>query len=115
MLPEGRIPLSVITIELCLFPKSNTAYKSLDKAINDVKKGRKGELPEHLQDTHYRGVKELGAGNDYLYPHDLPDSWVNQDYLLKELKDTVYYEPKEADEGRRLGQIYHKLNSLRGQ
>lgn len=41
-LPEGRIPLSVVTVELCLSPKSNSAYKALDKAISDVKKDVQG-------------------------------------------------------------------------
>ena len=112
-LPEGRIPLSVITIELCLSPKSNTAYKALDKAIEDVRNGRTGEIPNHLRDAHYRGAEKLGHGVEYLYPPDYPNSWVNQDYLPSEIKNRVYYEPKEAGAEKRLSQIYQRLNSLK--
>ncbi|WP_121611586.1 replication-associated recombination protein A [Mesobacillus foraminis] len=112
-LPEGRIPLSVITIELCLSPKSNTAYKALDKAIDDIRNGRTGEIPMHLRDAHYRGAEKLGHGVEYLYPHDYPNSWVNQDYLPSELKDRVYYEPKEAGAEKRLSQVFQRLNSLK--
>lgn len=111
-LPEGRIPLSVITIELCLSPKSNSAYKALDKAIADVRNGRAGEIPMHLRDAHYQGAAKLGHVG-YLYPHDYPNGWVNQEYMPAELKDTVYYEPKESGEEKRLSQIYQKLNSLK--
>ncbi|MFZ3588280.1 replication-associated recombination protein A [Bacillus sp. DJP31] len=112
-LPEGRIPLSIVTIELCLSAKSNTAYKALDKAIADVRDGRTGEIPTHLRDAHYRGAEKLGHGVEYLYPHDYPNSWVNQEYLPVEIKDRVYYEPKEAGTEKRLSQIYQKLNSLK--
>src|SRR5699024_2516834 len=44
-LPEGRIPLSVIVVELCLSPKSNSAYKALDKAMHIVKKGKTYDIP----------------------------------------------------------------------
>ena len=112
-LPEGRIPLSVVTVELCLSAKSNTAYKALDKAIEDVRNGRTGDIPAHLKDAHYRGAEKLGHGVEYLYPHDYPNGWVNQDYLPKELKDRVYYEPKEAGAEKRLSQIYERLKSLK--
>jgi putative ATPase len=111
-LPEGRIPLSVVTIELCLSAKSNSAYKALDKAIDDVKKGKTGEIPTHLRDTHYQGAAKLGHVG-YQYPHDYPNGWVNQEYLPTELKNSIYYEPKESGEEKRLSQIHQRLNSLK--
>ncbi|MBM7651781.1 replication-associated recombination protein A [Neobacillus cucumis] len=112
-LPEGRIPLSVVVIELCLSAKSNTAYVALDAAIEDIRNGRTGDIPFHLRDAHYRGAEKLGHGVEYLYPHNYPNSWVNQEYLPSELKDRIYYEPKEAGAEKRLSQIYQRLNSLK--
>ncbi|MBD3109568.1 replication-associated recombination protein A [Bacillus sp. AGMB 02131] len=112
-LPEGRIPLSVVTVELCLSAKSNSAYKALDKAIDDVRRGRTGDIPDHLKDAHYQGAAKLGHGKGYLYPHDYPNGWVNQQYLPDEIKDTTYYEPKDAGEEKRLHQIYERLNELK--
>lgn len=112
-LPEGRIPLSVLTIELCLSAKSNSAYKALDKAIQVVRKGKTLEIPLHLKDAHYEGAVKLGHGIEYKYPHDYPNSWVEQEYLPNELKSTKFYESKEAGEEKRLAQIHKKLDSLR--
>lgn len=114
-LPEARIPLANVVIELCLSAKSNSAYIALDAAIADVRKGRTGDIPSHLKDAHYQGAKELGHGIGYKYPHDYPNSWVYQEYLPKELQDIVYYQPKSAGEEKKLAMIHERLNDLRNQ
>lgn len=81
-LPEARIPLSVITIELCLSPKSNTAYKALDKAIKHVKKGVTADIPDHIKDSHYAGASNLGHGVEYKYPHHSSTGWVTKNIYL---------------------------------
>ncbi|WP_374721743.1 replication-associated recombination protein A, partial [Peribacillus tepidiphilus] len=68
--PEARIPLANAVVELCLSPKSNSAYLAIDAALADIRKGISGEVPDHLKDAHYQGAKELGRGIDYKYPHD---------------------------------------------
>ncbi|MFT9337564.1 MAG: replication-associated recombination protein A, partial [Lentilactobacillus hilgardii] len=80
-LPEGRIPLANVIIELCLSPKSNSAMSAIDQALNDVKTGNYGEIPLRLKDAHYKGAKKLGRGVEYEYPHDFPNDWVKQQYL----------------------------------
>ncbi len=112
-LPEGRIPLSVITVELCLSPKSNTAYKALDRAITHVRKGITDDIPDHIKDAHYSGAKELGHGIDYKYPHNYPNGWVYQEYLPDALKNVTYFKPKHLGEEKRLKQVYDKLTKLK--
>lgn len=112
-LPEGRIPLSVVTIELCLSAKSNSAYKALDKAIADVQAGKIGDIPPHLKDAHYDGAKVLGHGKGYVYPHDYPKSWVLQQYLPKELENVHYYSPKENGEEKHYAKVYSRLCELK--
>lgn len=114
-LPEGRIPLSVITVELCLSAKSNSAYKGLDKAIHLVKKGKTYDVPTHLKDAHYKGASILGHGQNYKYPHDYPNAWVNQQYLPSELTGKTFYQPRDSGEEQRLKKIYERLDSLRKQ
>ncbi|MFS0780802.1 replication-associated recombination protein A [Bacillus sp. 1P06AnD] len=114
-LPEARIPLASITIELCLSAKSNSAYKALDAAIADVRKGRGLSIPDHLRDAHYQGAKDLGHGIGYKYPHDYPNGWVKQQYLPDELKERKYYEPKNAGEEKKLSLIHQRLEDLRNQ
>ncbi|WP_077214080.1 replication-associated recombination protein A [Bacillus dakarensis] len=94
--PEARIPLANAVIELCLSPKSNSAILAIDAAIADIRKGVSGEVPDHLKDAHYKGAKELGRGNNYLYPHDYENGWVKQQYLPNNIKNKTYYDPKRT-------------------
>jgi len=92
-LPEARIPLANAVIELALSPKSNTAILSIDAALSDVRQGKSGSIPSHLQDAHYQGAQKLGRGTNYQYPHDYPNHWVKQQYLPDTLKHTQYFHP----------------------
>ncbi|NUK30819.1 replication-associated recombination protein A [Parageobacillus sp. VR-IP] len=114
-LPEARIPLSVVTIELCLSAKSNSAYKALDAAIADVRAGKIGDIPDHLKDAHYYGASVLGHGKGYRYPHDYPNGWVAQQYLPKELAGVKYYMPKEHGEEKYYAKVYERLEQLKQQ
>ncbi len=108
--PEARIPLSNAVIELCLSPKSDSAYKALDLAIADIEAGLSGEVPLHLKDAHYKGAATLGRGIDYLYPHDYENGWVKQQYLPDKIKKKVYYKPKKTGKFEQaLATIYEKL------
>ena len=65
-------------------PKSNSAYLAIDAALDDVRKGKSGDFPRHLQNVHadtYTMEREQG----YLYPHNYPNHWVKQQYLPDEL------------------------------
>ena len=91
-LPEARLPLAAITIELALSPKSNSAYLALDRATQDIKNGKSGSLPLHLKNTYSFDPRQTS----YKYPHDYPNAWVNQQYLPDTLKDRKYYIPKDS-------------------
>lgn len=92
-LPEARIPLANAVIELALSPKSNTAILSIDAALSDVRQGKSGNIPSHIQDAHYQGAQKLGRGMNYQYPHNYPNHWVKQQYLPDTLKHTQYFQP----------------------
>ena len=94
--PEARIPLSVSVVELALSPKSNSAYKGLDLALADIRRGKTGDIPNHLKDAHYSGAAKLGRGIDYKYPHNFEGGWVNQQYLPNEIMNKQYYHPKNS-------------------
>ncbi|MEN2465074.1 replication-associated recombination protein A [Ornithinibacillus sp. FSL M8-0202] len=108
--PEARIPLAVAIVELCLSPKSNTAYQALDAAIADIRSGKSGDIPKHLKDAHYQGASSLGRGVDYKYPHDYPGGWVYQQYLPDTIKNKQYYSPKETGKFEQaMKQVYEKI------
>ena len=90
-MPEARIPLGDAAVLMATSPKSNSGHIALDMALADVKKGKSGDFPRHLQNVHadsYPMEREQG----YLYPHDYPGHWVRQQYLPDELVGTKYYE-----------------------
>lgn len=89
-MPEARIPLGDAAVLMATSPKSNTGHIALDAALEDVRKGKGGDFPRHLQNMHvdtYTQDREQG----YLYPHDFPNRWVNQQYLPDALQGTQYY------------------------
>lgn len=109
-LPEARIPLADAVVDLCLSPKSNSAYAALDMAIADIRSGNSGDVPGHLRDSHYQGAKALSRGVGYQYPHDFEDAWVDQQYLPDKLKKASYYHPKSTGKYEQaLGQRYLQL------
>ncbi|MGG3564578.1 replication-associated recombination protein A [Neobacillus rhizosphaerae] len=108
--PEARIPLANAVIELCLSPKSNSAIMAIDTALEDIRKGNVGEIPDHLKDAHYKGAKELGRGIEYLYPHNYENGWVPQQYLPNRIKNKHYYQPKKTGKFEQaLAVVYEKL------
>ncbi|WP_096201406.1 replication-associated recombination protein A [Bacillus sp. FJAT-45350] len=111
--PEARIPLATIVVELCLSPKSNSAYKAVDNALADIRSGRGGTVPNHLKDSHYKGAEKLGRGLEYLYPHDYPNSWVKQQYLPDTLKDKKYFQPNHNGQEKHLAKVYERLEELK--
>lgn len=94
-LPEARIPLADAAVLLATAPKSNSAYQGVNKALEDVKKYGSAQFPRHLQNMHCDAENAAVRGQHYLYPHDYPYHWVDQQYLPDELKDKVYYTPGE--------------------
>ena len=89
-MPEARLPLADAAVLMATSPKSNSAYLAIDAALDDVRKGKSGDFPRHLQNVHadtYTMEREQG----YLYPHNYPNHWVKQQYLPDELKNVQYY------------------------
>ncbi len=119
-LPEARIPLADAVIDLCLCPKSNSGMVAIDDALADVRDGKASSIPDDLKDAHYSGAKKLGHGLEYKYPHDYPNSWVEQQYLPNNLVNKKYYQPKNTGKyeqalNLRMKQIQEwKKNSKRG-
>jgi putative ATPase len=92
-LPEARINLAQAVIHIALAPKSNAVVRAIGAAQADVRAGLIGAVPSHLRDAHYPGAKRLGHGKGYVYPHDLAEGIVEQQYAPDEVNGRAYYEP----------------------
>lgn len=105
-MPEARIPLAQAALYVACAPKSNAAYMGIEKALEDVEKGRLLEVPDHLKDAHYKGAEKLGHGKGYKYPHAYEGGWVKQDYLPQKLR---YYFPKDVGYEKKIKEFLEKL------
>lgn len=102
-LPEARIPLATVVVELALSPKSNSAHVALDNALLDIRNGNTGNVPNHIKTN----------SKDYKYPHDYPNAFVKQQYLPDKIKNRKYYIPKTTSKYEiTLKSIYEKLEQL---
>ncbi len=102
-LPEARIPLGDIVIELALSPKSNSGHLALDNAIQDILNGNTGNVPNNIKTT----------SPDYKYPHNYPNSFIKQQYLPDNIKNRRYYEPKTTSKYETtLKNIYEKIETI---
>lgn len=98
-LPEARIPLSSVVIQLALSPKSNSAETAIDNAINLINTKDTGNVPKHLKTT----------SPNYKYPHNYKYSYVSQQYLPDNIKDVKIYHPRDNENERKLKEIMNKL------
>lgn len=101
-MPEARIVLAEIVIELALCPKSNSAEIAIDKALNDIRTKKTGKVPKHI----------VNHNPNYKYPHDYPHDYVKQQYLPDELKNVVYYTPKNNKNEQILKSVIDKLKNI---
>ena len=99
-LPEARIPLSSVVIEMALSPKSNSAEAAIDKALDLINRTNSGNVPSHIKN-----------GNpDYKYPHDYKNSYVKQQYLPDNLKNAKLYSPRDNKHEKILKEIMEKID-----
>lgn len=89
-LPEAKLPLAHAVILLATAPKSNSVCAAIDAAMADVRAGKAGAIPRHLQNVHADSAG-MEREQGYLYPHSFPGHWVEQQYLPDELAEAVYY------------------------
>ncbi|MEN6315271.1 MAG: replication-associated recombination protein A [Clostridiaceae bacterium] len=92
-MPEARLLLAHAAVMVATSPKSNSCYKALGKALNDVETKRSGEVPMHLRNAPVKGMGDQGYGKGYKYAHDFPGNIVRQEYLPEEMAGAIYYEP----------------------
>ena len=101
-LPEARIPLAEIVIELALSPKSNSAELAIDKALNDIRTKNTGKVPKHITTNSPL----------YKYPHNYPHDYIKQQYLPDEIKGAIYYTPKNNKNEKNLANIIESLKNI---
>ena len=98
-LPEARIPLATVVLELALSPKSNSSILAIDSALNDIRKNNTGNVPNHIKTN----------SKDYKYPHNYPNYYVLQQYLPDNIKNKKYYNKKNNTYENNLNKINDEM------
>ena len=97
-MPEARILLAEAAIYVATSPKSNASYMAINKALEDVKNKDTGEVPMHIRNAPIEQMKNLGYHEGYLYPHNFPGHYVEQQYLPDKMVGTKYYDDGDIPE-----------------
>ncbi|MFI3298668.1 MAG: replication-associated recombination protein A [Rikenellaceae bacterium] len=90
-MPEARIPLAQCTIYLAQSPKGNSAYRAINEAMAFVQSDGYRPVPLHIRNAPTKLMKDEGYGVGYLYPHNYPNSQVEQQYMPDDIKDIKFY------------------------
>ena len=108
-MPEAQIPLAQAVTYVASAPKSNAACMAVFDAMEAVKT-TKTTVPSHLQDAHYKGSKKMGHGVGYLYAHDYPDHYVEQQYMPSELLGRKFYHPTDNGYEKNIQEYFRKIH-----
>ncbi|SDW66307.1 putative ATPase [Marininema mesophilum] len=92
-LPEAQIPLAEAVLYIATAPKSNAVVRGINEALSAVRNESRAEVPPHLRDSHFPGAKDQSRGKGYLYPHNHPRGWIDQQYLPDEHSSSTFYHP----------------------
>ncbi|MDE3152084.1 MAG: replication-associated recombination protein A [Gemmatimonadota bacterium] len=91
--PEGYLPLAEMTVYLATAPKSNSAKRALDAALEAARATPAEPVPLHIRNAPTGLMKELGYGRGYQYAHAVPEAYIPQEYLPESLRGTAFFEP----------------------
>ncbi|VEU59105.1 replication-associated recombination protein A [Mesomycoplasma neurolyticum] len=108
-MPEAILPIGNIIIELALSPKSNSSYLATQKALNTINENKVYQVPKHLKDNHYASAAKLKNGIGYLYPHDFANSYVEQQYMPKELIEEKFFHFKNNANERKIKEYWKQI------
>ena len=109
-MPEAQLTLAQAAVYVATAPKSNAVTRGISKALGDVERERTQPVPSHLQQGGYPGAKRLGRGEGYQYPHNTPEGYVEQTYLLDK---KVYYEPTNRGYEKKIRKYLETIKKFR--
>ena len=108
-MPECRIPLANATIYLALSEKSNSSYKAINNAYEEVSNNPITEIPNHLINAETSVDREFMIGEGYKYDHDSKDGFIKQNNFPDKIKNTRFYVPKDNGVEKTLKERFEKL------
>jgi putative ATPase len=109
--PESRIILAQCTIYLASSPKGNGAYMAINRAQEEVKRSGNLGVPLPLRNAPTKLMDDLGYGKGYLYSHDHPGNFAEQEFLPSEIQGTSFF---QAGSSKREQEVQEFIQHLWG-
>ncbi len=102
--PEGFLALAEMPVYLATAPKSNSAYRGFQAALEAARETPAAPVPLHIRNAPPRLMKDLGYGSGYRYAHDAPDAYAPQEYLPEVLRGRTFCEPGQMGFEKRIAE-----------
>lgn len=116
--PEAELALAEAAVYLASAPKSNALYLSEKAVKEEIKKSGPQPVPLHIRNAPTQMMKKLGFGRGYVYPHNHPGAWVDQEYLPDEIESHIFYRPSqrgfEQEIRKRMERLYRAKQKKKG-
>jgi putative ATPase len=93
--PEAELALAQAAVYLASAPKSNALYLAEKSVTKEIERSGPQPVPLHIRNPSTALMKKVGYGQGYRYPHNYPEGWVQQEYLPKHIKNSIFYRPSE--------------------
>jgi putative ATPase len=107
--PESRIILAECTIYLASSPKGNAAYMAINRAQKIVQETGNLGVPLPLRNAPTALMKQLGYGENYLYSHDFPGNFAEQEFLPSEISGTNFFQAGSSSKEQEIAQSIAQL------
>jgi len=114
-IPEGDQALAQVALYLAIAPKSDAAYRALNKAMETVENTTAEPVPMQLRNAPTKAMKDWGYGQGYQHAHQFEDALNNMSCLPENLRGTVFYEPTDRGSEQRIAQRLAEIRNRRGQ
>jgi putative ATPase len=107
-MPEARIILSETAIYLATSPKSNSAYKAINDAMDLVQKTGDLSVPLNIRNAPTNLMKDLGYGKDYKYAHSYEGNFTQEEFLPEEIRGKLIYHPQDNTREKEASEMLKK-------
>ncbi|PKN23859.1 MAG: AAA family ATPase [Deltaproteobacteria bacterium HGW-Deltaproteobacteria-21] len=111
--PEAELALAQAAVYLASAPKSNALYMAEKGVKAEIESSGGLPVPLHIRNAPTRLMKQLGYSKGYLYPHNYPNGWVDQEYLPEKIRGRAFYKPSDRGFERAIRQKMAELERKR--
>jgi putative ATPase len=112
--PEAELALVEAAVYLATAPKSNALYLAEKAVKEEIEASGPLPVPLHIRNAPTGLMKSLGYSRGYLYPHNYPGAWVEQEYLPEKIKNRIFYRPTDRGLEKEIERRMEKIGKDKG-